>query len=70
MIWLVLLIPLAAVGFWLWMFWDMTSNRALPPCFISLTGGHDPARDWTFAFVLLNIFTAGYYYLNVYRETR
>ncbi len=62
------LIPVALLVFWAWMFSAMTHNQVLPSCFITITNGNDPRTDWTLAFVLLNIITAVYYYVNVYRR--
>lgn len=57
------------LGFWLWMFYDMINNNDIP--------GQEPTslrwppvtkNHWTIFFVVLNIFTAGYYYFTVYKE--
>lgn len=57
------------VSFWLWMFRDMSANAgALPPCFVSVTDGRDQRRDWTFAFVALNLLAAAVYFAKVYRN--
>lgn len=63
---LVLVIPIVLLAFWAWMFNDMTKNDLLPPCFISISSGRNVRQDWMVAFVVLNIFTAGYYYLTEY----
>ncbi len=63
-----LIVMLAVVVFWLWMFKAMTENEYLPPCFITLTNGQNPLFDWTFAFVVLSIFTAAFYYATEYRK--
>ena len=48
-------------GIWVWMFRDMITNDDLTA---------DERRTWTFLFVLLNIFGAALYCLNVYRNRR
>ena len=53
-----LLMPIALVIFWGWMFWEMTNNESLPRCYITLTNGTNARYDWTIAFILLSIFTA------------
>ena len=65
---IMLIIPLLLVLFWAWMFKAMTENQYLPPCFFSVTNGTDPRFDWSIAFVILNIFTAIYYYFTEYRS--
>jgi hypothetical protein len=65
---IVTLIPLSLGIFWLWMFWDMTANDALPTCFVTFTNGSNPKLDWTMMFVVFNIFTAIFYYFNEYRH--
>jgi hypothetical protein len=47
--------------FWGWMFRDMITNRDLTA---------DERQNWTFTFILLNIFGAALYCLNVYRNRR
>ncbi len=61
------LVPLALLGFWAWMFSDMAGNADLPYCFITVTGNNNPRLDWNVAFIFLNIITAAYYYVTVYR---
>jgi hypothetical protein len=63
---LIIIVPL--IAFYLWMFRDMSNNDNLPPCFINLTNGRNLKFDWTFAFIFLNILTAGYYYFTSYRQ--
>lgn len=56
---LIALLPLLALGFWLWMAWDLSGNNELPE------------RDrlyWQLAFLFLNVFAAMYYYATVYRK--
>jgi hypothetical protein len=60
------LIPLPFGIFWAWMFSDMMKNDNLPQCYITFTSGSDSKRDWTLAFIFLNIFTAILYYSTVY----
>jgi hypothetical protein len=48
-------------AFWVWMFRDMITNDDLTA---------DERQTWTFLFVLLNIFGAALYCLNVYRNQR
>ncbi len=61
------LVPLVLLAFWAWMYLDMAGNEALPPCYISVTGGNDRRLDWNVAFIFLNIVTAFVYYMNEYR---
>ena len=56
---LIILLPLVLLAFWAWMFWDFANNE-------SITG--DERLMWLVAFIVLSILTAGYYYINVYRE--
>ncbi len=64
------LLPLSLLAFWLWMFVHMARSDDPPNCFLSVTGGRDPKSDWALAFAVLNIFTAVYYFVNVYRYRR
>lgn len=51
------LIPLLI--FWMWMFWEMMRDERIV----------FPAKTyWALAFVVLNIFTAVYYYATFYRD--
>ncbi len=65
-----LLIPVALLAFWAWMYSDLvrTPNDRMPDCFITVTSNNDPRLDWNVAFIFLNIITAAYYYLKVYRS--
>lgn len=54
-----LCVLLLCLAFWGWMFRDMVENDALP---------RDAKENWTFAFVLLNVFAAAIYYSTVYRN--
>ena len=49
------------LAFWGWMFRDMITNNELTS---------DEKQNWVWAFVLLNIFGAALYCLNVYRNRR
>ena len=62
MVWVQLipaLIGLPLGGFWLWMFVDMTNNPYLTA---------EEKNNWFVAFVLLNIFAAGLYYFQEYKD--
>ncbi len=50
---------LLLLGFWAWMFWDMTNNRDLDS---------NARTNWTLAFVFASIFAAVYYYVYEYRN--
>ncbi len=63
---LIIILPLLA--FWLWMFNDMLNNPTLPLCYMSLSGGRNVRQDWIVAFVVLNVFTASYYYLTEHKS--
>jgi hypothetical protein len=65
---ILILIPLPLLAFWAWMFSEMTKMDRLPDCFVTFTDGRDSRFDWTVAFVFLNVYTAAYYYSNVYRN--
>lgn len=60
---MILLIPmiisLLLIGFWFWMFRDMTNNEYL---------ASDSRYNWTLAFILLNVFAALWYYFAEYRN--
>lgn len=53
----VILMTTLVLGFWGLMFYDMTTNDDLPK---------DAKNVWAIAFVVLSLFTAAYYYVNVY----
>jgi hypothetical protein len=53
------LISLTVISFWLWMFVEMVRNDDMDSTAKSY---------WTVAFILLSIFAAGLYYLNIYRR--
>jgi hypothetical protein len=52
---------LVGLGFWGWMFRDMLTNDDLSA---------DEKQNWTFGFILLNIFGAALYCITVYRTRR
>jgi len=66
---LVLAIPLALIGFWFWMLNDMLHNddipSAEPP---GLRWPPTAKNQWVIYFIVLNIFTAGYYYFTEYSK--
>lgn len=64
-----LLIPLLLIAFWAWMFNHMINNEDIPS--MEPAGFRWPPvakNHWIIFFIVLNIFTAGYYYFTVYRE--
>lgn len=63
-------VPIALLAFWAWMYSHMIRipNDRMPYCFITVTDNRDPRLDWNVAFIFLNIVTAIYYYVNVYRH--
>ncbi len=46
-------------AFWIWMFWEMTTNKRLP---------NNVKNTWMLAFVFFNVFTAVYYYWAEYKN--
>jgi cytochrome c oxidase assembly factor CtaG len=56
-----LIILVVGLTFWGWMFREMLDNRELSPA---------EKENWTFLFILLNVFGAAIYYRNVYRNRR
>jgi hypothetical protein len=56
---ILLIVPLPLVGFWFWMFRDLTNNDYL---------SSDEKNDWTVKFILLNVLAAFWYYLVEYRN--
>ncbi len=55
--------------FWIWMFWDMTTNDRLPNSSDPpLTWPPSSKNNWMFAFIFLNVFAAVYYYWAEYRN--
>jgi hypothetical protein len=54
-----MMIGLPLIGFWFWMFRDMTNNEYL---------SSDSRYNWTLAFIFLNFFAAFWYYYVEYRN--
>lgn len=68
---ILLLIPLLLVAFWLWMFSDMMNNAGIPSAAPQGFRWPPEAKNqWIVLFVILNIFTAIYYYVTEYRNKR
>jgi hypothetical protein len=64
------LIVLPLVGFYLWMFSDMSNNDRLgPPPFI-VSPAKDFKYNWTFDFIFLNAFAAVVYFATEYQRRR
>ena len=64
-----IIIILLPVAFYLWMFWHMANNPDLPGSpTVQFRWPPVTKLEWMTAFIILNILTAGYYYLTVYRE--
>ena len=64
-----MIVPIALLGFWIWMFWAMTNNARLPSGSSSSLGWPPSSKfDWTLAFIFLNVFAAVYYYFIEYRN--
>jgi len=62
-------IILILVAFYLWMFWHMANNTDLPSSpTVQFRWPPQTRQEWAIAFVILNIFTAGFYFFTVYRE--
>jgi hypothetical protein len=56
---ILILLPLLALAFWLWMAWDLGGNDNL---------SRSEKNNWTLAFLFLNVFAAVYYYVTEYRK--
>lgn len=54
-----LIVLVVGLAFWGWMFRDMIGNNELPP---------SAKQGWVFAFILLNLFAAVFYYATEYRN--
>ena len=61
--------------FYFWMFHKMLNNESLssdPWSLLNIAWGHNlttsPRYRWTMAFILLNVFAAGLYYVTEYRR--
>lgn len=64
-----LLIPFLLVAFWLWMLNDMLNNHELPSSEPPVLRWPPQAKNqWIVFFIVLNIFTAGYYYFTEYNK--
>ncbi len=64
---LIILIPAALIVFWLWMFNDMLHNDDIPNSHpVILSWPPEAKNHWIIFFIILSIFTAGYYYSTVY----
>lgn len=62
-----LLIPFLLIAFWLWMFRDMLNNDDIPSSEPPGLSWPPIAKNhWVVFFIILNIFTAGYYYFTEY----
>ncbi len=62
---LVWIIPFVLLIFWAWMFWDMANKDKLSACYIAFTDNNK--LNWTIAFIVLSILTAGYYFFTDYK---
>jgi hypothetical protein len=40
-------LPFTAIGFWFWMFWDMTKNDNLPPRCLMIEGTRQNSQSMT-----------------------
>ncbi len=66
-----IIVLLPVIAFWLWMFWDMTGNDRLPDISTPLLTWPPSSKfGWTLAFILLNVFSAIFYYFWEYRNRR
>jgi cytochrome c oxidase assembly factor CtaG len=54
-----LIVLVVGLAFWGWMFRDMIGNTELSP---------SAKQGWAFAFILLNVFAAVFYYATEYRN--
>jgi len=64
---IIIAIPLLFVAFWLWMFYDMLHNDDIPSTEPAGFRWPPQAKNhWIIFFIVLNIFTAGYYYFTEY----
>lgn len=66
---LTLLIPFIIIAFWGWMFNDMLRNDSIPSAEPQGLRWPPAAKNqWTILFIILNIFTASYYYLTEFHK--
>lgn len=56
---LIIILPVLALIFWLWMVWDMSNNDNLP---------ESVKFNWLLAFLFLSLFAAVFYYVTEYRK--
>jgi hypothetical protein len=64
-----LLIPFLLIAFWLWMFNHMLNNDDIPSSGMPMLRWPPEAKNhWMILFIVLNIFTAGYYYFTEYNR--
>jgi hypothetical protein len=61
------IIVLPLIGFWLWMFREMSHNDYLPDN-SPLTWPPSSKYNWMLAFIFLNVFAAAFYYVLEYRK--
>lgn len=54
-----MMVGLPLIGFWMWMFREMTTNPALT---------QTEKRTWMLEFFLMNIIAAALYYANIYKK--
>lgn len=54
-----MMVGLPLIGFWMWMFREMTNNPALT---------QTEKRTWMLEFFLMNIIAAALYYANIYKK--
>ncbi|MDD5371673.1 MAG: hypothetical protein PHQ40_21540 [Anaerolineaceae bacterium] len=54
-----MMIGFPLIGFWFWMFRDLTNNDYLPA---------NVKNSWMLAFIVMNVFAAYWYYLVEYRN--
>ena len=64
-----LIVPILLLGFWIWMFWAMTNNDRLPSRSNTALSLPPASKfEWTWMFIVFNIFAAVYYYFAEYRN--
>ena len=63
-----LIIVLPLLAFYLWMFSDMLSNDYLGPPPLVASPASGSKYNWTFDFILLNVFAAALYFVTEYRR--
>ncbi len=65
---ILLIIPLALLVFWLWMFWDMSNNTSIPSNSAALSWPPSSKFEWMLALIFLNVVGAVFYYFYEYRN--